>query len=267
MKALSPVWKAKPDEMWAILSPGSEHVVSSEQHFLPPARKAGMLQHFDKSRSRSLPPGRQDPAGALSQVQPTVGFEGERGDQAQLVPVRKESGLAGSLHAHVLHLEERLERGAQEVHELRLRNEHACREAASAKSHLHHVQHQVHELQTRNAAREQDSMSLAALRQALHMHQQHLSAELASTDVKGHLTAQEGRNATSNLQGLVQQLQSSLSTEKVTTDQVCALSQLCLPVFCLLCSSGTTGPNCSRVLTSFRHTSAFPRTSTHFSWR
>ena len=213
-QALSSAWKAEPDDMWAILSPGSGHVSKSTepQHFPQLGKgKAGMLlgQHreHDKSRSRSLPPGHQDSGSVQPQVHPRVGLEGER------LPARNET----SLHTHVLHLEDRLERGAQEVQALRLRNEHACREAASAQSNLAHLQHQVHDLQARNAAREQDSRSLAALRQALHQQQQHLSAELASTDAKG----QEGRNAISILQGLVQQLQNSLSTEKVTVDQVC----------------------------------------------
>lgn len=236
--------------MWAILSPGSGHVSKSSQFQVPqhfpqlgkgkPGMLLGQQSQHDKSRSRSLPPGRQDPGLLDPQVHPSDGFEGDRD---QLVPARKDP----SLHTHVLHLEERLERGAQEVQALRLRNEHACREAAAAQSNLAHLQHQVHELQSRNAAHEQDSRSLAALRQALHQQQQHLSAELASTDAKGQLTAQEGRNAISILQGLIQQLQTSLSTEKVTAEQVCVCSiGAVVKLWCApsqhLWRSGTTQP-------------------------
>lgn len=226
MQQVSPVWHKENghnEDMWAILSPGSE----KSNHFLPPARKVGMLQkQFDKTRSRSLPPGRHEAAGSLlshAQGQPAVGFEGERGDRQALIPARRES----SLHMHVLQLEERLERGTQEVQELRLRNEHAYREAAQTRAQLQHIQQHVLELQSQRAVHELDSRNLVALRHTLHRFQQQLSAEVASTDAKGQLTAQEGRNSLNSLQGLVQQLHTSLMSEKASAERVSVCSRCC----------------------------------------
>jgi hypothetical protein len=218
------------DEMWAILSPGSR--ANSGNSFLPPASKAGLRQQqYNNLRSRSLPPGLPKPAGSLAQPrgEPAVGFEESGREEDRQVLMHHDTELK-----HILNLEERLERGAQEVLQLRIRNEYACRETAALKSHLQHVQQQIFELQTRDASREQDSRYLAALRQTLDMQQQQqLSTLLASDDAKEQI-AQQGRNSIMMLRGLVQQLQSSLSTEKVTIDQVRDCSQRCLLVLIAL---------------------------------
>jgi hypothetical protein len=220
-------------DMWNILAGADSPALSTRRAGQLPRSlrpSSGSQEAMDKWRSRSLPPA------AYDRTKQQMGPQHEPGDGSTgdgLVPQRQWRGCTPTdmIYKHVLRLEERLERGAREVQDLRVREEATAREAQASKSHIMHLQERMHELQLAVAAREQDSGSLGTLRQALQAFQHTAASEIAAADAKGQLIASEGRSAISLMHSAVQQLQSALSAEKAASEQ----ARRCPCVLCCPC--------------------------------
>lgn len=183
-------------------------------------KKRHSLEPLDKWRGRSLSvPAHWESSDKLpEQAQPDKVSATVIARQDQhVVPV-------DSLYSHVLQLEERLHAGAREVAQLRLQNSTVNREVSAAQSQIQLLTEDLRSLQQAQTnsvtVRAHDAQSLAVLQHSFQAHYNSLLADASARTSKALTTEQEGKQAQASLHSLLQQLQSSVASGKVSLEQV-----------------------------------------------
>lgn len=143
---------------------------------------------------------------------------------------------ADSLHRHVMLLEERLHAGAHEVAELRLQNSTVNRDILAARSQIQVLTEDMRSLQQAQtsavAVRAHDSQILAVLQQSLQSQHSSLLADLSARDMKVLSIDQETKQVQASLHNLLQQLQNSVVSGKMSVEQVCLTLIQCRNLVC-----------------------------------
>eukprot|EP00892_Ulva_mutabilis_P012467 jgi/Ulvmu1/9593/UM054_0023.1 len=130
---------------------------------------------------------------------------------------------AEMMYGHILQLEERLAAGAQEVAQLRLQNSTVNREISAAQSQIQLLTEDMRSLQQAQtnslSVRAHDSQSLAVLQHTFQTQHNTLLADISATSSKAMTTQQESKQVQASLQALLQQLQASVASGKVSLEQ------------------------------------------------